>query len=359
MRIASVATAFPPYRYPQTVITKALKQRVQNDRPSIPGVMDRLHSNCGVDFRNISFPLETLGSLTGFGPNNDLWIKVAVELGEQSICIALRNAGLEPSDISAIFFNSHTGIACPSIDARLVNKMGFPRDIKRTPIFGLGCAAGVAGIARAIDYVRAYPDQYALLLSVELCSLNWQENDHSMAHIIASGLFGDGAGAVIIAGEDTPHGQRATSVEKPCPRVVSTRSIMYPDTEYLTGWDIQNNGFNIILHPDVPEIVRTTLRGTVDEFLDDNNLSLSNICSFIFHSGGPKILQAMESSLDLPPHALAASWNSLRQRGNLSSVSVLTVMQEYLYNRPGSPGCYSMMGSTGPAFCTELALLQW
>lgn len=358
MRIVSVGTAFPPYRYPQPVITEALKQRVQH-KPSLPAVMDRLHSNCGVDFRNISFPLEDLGSLSGLGPNNDLWIKRAVELGEQSICIALRNAGLQPSDISAIYFNSHTGIACPSIDARLVNKMGFPRDIKRTPIFGLGCVAGVAGVSRAADYVRAYPKQYALLLSVELCSLTWQENDHSMAHIIASGLFGDGAAAVILAGEETPHGQRPTSVENPCPRVVDMRSTFYPDTEHLTGWEINNNGFNVILHPDVPEIVRTELRGTVDEFLADNDLSISHICSFIFHGGGPKILNAMEASLGLPPHALASSWNSLRQRGNLSSVSVLTVMQDYLQNRPGSPGCYSMMGSMGPAFCTELILLQW
>ena len=358
MRIISVGTAFPPYRYPQPVITEALKQRVQN-RPSLPGVMDRLHTNCGVEYRNISFPLEALGSMSGLGPNNDLWIKTAVELGEQSICIALRNAGLEPADISAIFFNSHTGIACPSIDARLVNRMGFPRDIKRTPIFGLGCVAGVAGVARAIDYVRAYPDQYAILLSVELCSLTWQENDHSMAHIIASGLFGDGAAAVVIAGEETPHAQRPTSVQNPCPRVVDMRSTFYPDTEHLTGWDIQNNGFNVILHPDVPELVKTELRGTVEEFLADNDLSLSNICSFIFHGGGPKILNAMESSLGLPPHALSSSWNSLRQRGNLSSVSVLTVMQDYLQNHPGSPGCYSMMGSMGPAFCTELLLLQW
>jgi alkylresorcinol/alkylpyrone synthase len=358
MRIVSIGTAFPPYRYPQPVITEALKQRIQ-DRPSLPGVMDRLHTNCGVEYRNISFPLETLGSISGLGPNNDLWIKTAVELGQQSICIALRNAGLEPTDISAIFFNSHTGIACPSIDARLVNRMGFPRGIKRTPIFGLGCVAGVAGVARAIDYVRAYPNQYAILLSVELCSLTWQENDHSMAHIIASGLFGDGAAAVIIAGEDTPHGQRPTSVEHPCPRVVDMRSTFYPDTEHLTGWDIQNNGFNVILHPDVPELVKAELRGTVEEFLADNDLSLSNICSFIFHGGGPKILNAMESSLGLPSHALSSSWKSLRERGNLSSVSVLTVMQDYLQNHPGSPGCYSMMGSMGPAFCTELLLLQW
>ena len=358
MRIVSVGTAFPPYHYPQTVITEALKQRVQH-KPSLPGVMDRLHSNCGVEYRHISFPLESLGSISGLGPNNDLWIKHAVELGEKSICAALNRAGLQPSDISAIFFNSHTGIACPSIDARLANRMGFRRDIKRTPIFGLGCVAGVAGVSRAIDYVRAYPDQYALLLSVELCSLTWQEDDHSMAHIIASGLFGDGAAAVLIAGEDTPHAQRPTSVQKPCPRVVDTRSTLYPDTEHLTGWDIQNNGFNVILHPDVPEIVRTQLRSTVEDFLGDNDLSLSNICSFIFHGGGPKILNAMESSLGLPPHALSSSWNSLRKLGNLSSVSVLTVMQDYLQNRPGSPGCYSMMGSMGPAFCTELVLLQW
>ena len=128
MRIASVGTAFPAHRYPQAVITAALKERIQNDEPAIPGVMDRLHSNCGVDYRNIMFPLESLGTFTGFGPNNDLWIKGAVELGQQSIQNALDHAGLTPSDISAIFFTSHTGIACPSIDARLVNRMGFPRE---------------------------------------------------------------------------------------------------------------------------------------------------------------------------------------------------------------------------------------
>src|SRR5882757_6533129 len=237
MRIASVGTAFPMHRYPQAVITEALKERIQNN-PSIPGVMDRLHSNCGVDFRNIMFPLESLGTLSGFGPNNDLWIKGAVELGQQCIEIALDHAGLAPSDISAIFFTSHTGIACPSIDARLVNRMGFPRTIKRTPIFGLGCVGGAAGISRAVDYVRAFPKQYAILLSVELCSLTWQENDHSMATLVACGLFGDGAAAVVRAGEETPLADKPTSVDDPCPRVVDTRSTFYPHTEHLMGWNI-------------------------------------------------------------------------------------------------------------------------
>ncbi|RZU39800.1 type III polyketide synthase [Edaphobacter modestus] len=358
MRIASVGTAFPPHRYPQTVITEALKSRMQ-DKLEIPGIMDRLHSNCGVDYRHIMFPLDTLGTLSGFGPTNDAWIKGALELGQQAVRKALDQAGLEPSDISAIFFTSVTGIACPSIDARLVNLMGFPNTIKRTPIFGLGCVAGAAGISRAADYVRAFPKQYALLLSVELCSLTWQEQDCSMANLVACGLFGDGAAAVVLAGEETQLAEKPTSVEDPCPRVLATRSTFYPNTEHLMGWNINHNGFNIVLSAEVPELVTTELRQTVEDFLGENDLQIGQICSFIFHSGGPKVLKAMESSLSLPPGALSASWNSLRQRGNLSSASVLTVMQDYLLNRPGSPGCYSMIGAMGPAFCSELLLLQW
>ncbi len=358
MRIASVGTAFPPHRYPQAVITETVKERIQGTAGT-PGVIDRLHSNCGVDFRHLMFGLDTLGKLSGFGPANDLWIKGALELGQEAIWKALDQVGLAPSDISAIFFTSVTGIACPSIDARLVNLMGFRNDIKRTPIFGLGCVAGAAGIARATDYVRAFPKQYALLLAVELCSLTWQENDSSMANLVASGLFGDGAAAVVLAGEETTIAEKPTSVKDPCPRVLATKSTMYPNTEHLMGWNINHSGFNIVLSADVPDLVKTELRGTVEGFLADNDLSIGQICSFIFHSGGPKVLKAMESSLSLPAYALSASWNSLRQRGNLSSASVLTVMQDFLLNRPGSPGCYSMIGAMGPAFCSELLLLQW
>src|ERR1700733_9667636 len=252
MRIASIGTAFPAHRYPQTVITEALKERMQ-DKLEIPGVMNRLHSNCGVDFRHIMFPLDTLGTISGFGPMNDLWIKGALELGQQAIWKALDHVGLEPSDISAIFFTSVTGIACPSIDARLVNLMGFPKNIKRTPIFGLGCVAGAAGISRATDYVRAFPKQYALLLSVELCSLTWQENDYSMANLVACGLFGDGAAAVVLAGEETPLAQKPTSVDDPCPRIVDTRSTIYANTEHMMGTDIDHNGFKVVPSPDVPD----------------------------------------------------------------------------------------------------------
>jgi alkylresorcinol/alkylpyrone synthase len=358
MRIASVATAYPPYRYAQAEITAALEARRQENGAE-SRLMNRLHSNCGVEYRHVMFPIDNLGCFSGFGQTNDAWIEGALDLGQKAISGALDRAGLTPSDISAIFFASTTGIATPSIDARLVNRMNFPSNIKRTPIFGLGCVAGAAGLSRTADYVRAYPKQYALLLSVELCSLTWQENDDTMGNLVATGLFGDGAAAVILAGDDTPHGRRERTLDEPCPRILDTRSTIYPDTEHLVGWKFTEKGFNVVLSAEIPDLVNKYLRTNVDEFLGDNDLSVQEICSFIFHSGGPKVLEAMEKSLDLPPDALQATWENLRDMGNMSSVSVLSVMEDYLMNRPGDPGSHSMLAAMGPAFCSELVLLQW
>lgn len=357
MRIASVGTAYPPYRYPQAEITASLEKRRGKDSGE-SRLLNRIHSNCGVEYRHLMFPIDHLGCYSGFEQSNDAYIDGSVRLGQQAIQKALDRAGLQPSDISAIFFASTTGIATPSIDARLVNLMGFSPSIKRTPIFGLGCVAGAAGVSRTADYVRAYPKQYALLLSVELCSLTFQENDNSMAGLVASGLFGDGAAAVILAGDETPHATRPRD-GAPCPRVLDTRSTIYPNTEHIVGWKFKDSGFNVILSAEIPELVNKYLRTNVDEFLSANDLSVQEICSFIFHSGGPKVLEAMEKSLELPPNALEATWENLRDLGNMSSVSVLSVMEDYLLNKPGEPGSHSMLAAMGPAFCSELVLLQW
>jgi alkylresorcinol/alkylpyrone synthase len=353
MRIASVGTAYPPHRYAQATITDALRLRWQ-DRMEEPRLINRLHANCGVEFRNTVFPLETYVGLSGFGPTNNAWIVAALDLGEKAVSCALQRVGLTAADISAIFFASVTGISSPTIDARLINKMPFPTSVKRTPIFGLGCVAGAAGISRASDYVRAFPDQYALLLSVELCSLTWQDDDQSIANLISCGLFGDGAAAVVIAGSETALAKKSIG-----PRVLDTRSTFYRHTEHIMGWDIGDSGFKIVLSPDVPKIVREHLRGNVESFLSDNNLTMDDISSYIFHSGGPKVLEAMEVTLNLPPNALAASWKSLREVGNLSAASVLAVMEDVLTNSPGKPGSYSILAAMGPAFCSELVLLQW
>jgi alkylresorcinol/alkylpyrone synthase len=353
MQIASAGTAFPAYRYTQGEISQALVAR-WHGKLEEPRLLTRLHANCGVATRYLVFPIDHYPTLVGFKQTNDAWIAAAVELGQLAIERALSPLGLTPADISAIFSASVTGIASPTIDARLINLMPFPTDVKRTPIFGLGCVAGAAGIARASDYVRAFPDQIALLLSVELCSLTWQDDDQSVANLISTGLFGDGAAAVVIAGDDVELPQASAG-----PRILATRSTFYRHTEHVMGWDIRDTGFRIVLSPDVPKVVEANVRGDVERFLATQNLTIADIQTWIFHSGGPKVLEATEKALGLPKEALALSWKSLSEVGNLSAASVLCVLEDTLRNHPGAPGSYSILAAMGPAFCLELVLLQW
>ena len=355
MRIVSVGTALPPHCYSQAEVSAALLERWKSRMPE-PRLLTRLHANCGVDHRYFVLPLEAYPALRGFGATNTAWIDAAVELGETAITRALEQVGLTAADVSAIFFASVTGIASPTIDARLINRMPFPESVKRTPIFGLGCVAGAAGIARVADYVRAFPDEIALLLSVELCSLTWQDDDQSIANLISCGLFGDGAAAVLIAGESAA--VRLRDVVRG-PRILATRSMFYRNTEQVMGWSIGDTGFTIVLSPDVPKVVLEHLRGDVDAFLAENGLELGQIASWIFHSGGPKVLEAMQIALELGPGELELSWKSLREVGNLSAASVLMVLAERMATQPGEPGSYSVLAAMGPGFCSELVLLRW
>ncbi len=355
MRIASVGTALPEHRFSQAQITDALLARWQH-RLAEPRLLSRLHANCGVDFRHFVMPLEAYPALDSFTATNNAWINHAVSLSECAIRRALKPLGITPADISAIFFASVTGIASPTVDARLINRLPFPDFVKRTPIFGLGCVAGAAGIARAADYVRAFPREIALLLSVELCSLTWQDDDQSIANLISCGLFGDGAAAVVVAGSEAALPVTATPAG---PQILATRSVFYRNTEYVMGWDIGASGFKIVLSPDVPKVVIENLRGNVERFLAEHGLELGNISSWIFHSGGPKVLEAVEQSLELRNDALALSWKSLREVGNLSAASVLFVLGDTLASHRGAPGSYSILAAMGPGFCLELVLLQW
>lgn len=349
MKITAIASAFPPHQYAQETITAGLKgywaQKMQR-----PAVLEWLHSRVGVQSRHLAFPLHEYPNFQTWGEINDAWIDVALQLSQQALECCLRRAGLTPAAPSAIFFNSITGVASPSIDARLINRMGLPLDIKRVPIFGLGCVAGAAGLARAADYVRAFPDQYAALVAVEVCSLTWQRDDVSVANLISTGLFGDGASVVLVGGAETPGGG---------PRILGTQSRFYPDTEAVMGWDISETGFRIVLSPEVPDVVRRHLAADVDHFLARHGLQRGDIDSWIMHTGGPKVLEAMAEALDLPSAALDASWESLRRHGNISSVSVLLVLEEFMRNRRPSPGRHSVLAAMGPGFSAELLLLQW
>jgi alkylresorcinol/alkylpyrone synthase len=315
-----------------------------------PERLERLHKNVLVGGRHLALPIEEYDGLTTWGKANDAWIRVAQEVGGEAVSDALQKAGLRTDDVDTIFFVSVTGIATPSIEARLINRIGLPTRIKRVPIFGLGCVAGAAGIARAADYVRAFPDQVAVLLSVELCSLTLQAEDLSIPNLIASGLFGDGAAAVAVVGEHRP---------EPGPRVLATRSIFYPDSERVMGWEISESGFQIVLSADVPQVVRDFVRQDVDTFLADHGLTRSDIASWVCHPGGPKVLEAMQETLELPDGALAVTWNSLQTVGNLSSTSVLLVLADTLEQHRPAPGSYGILMAMGPGFCSELVLLQW
>jgi alkylresorcinol/alkylpyrone synthase len=353
MKIASVARALPPHRFSQQEIFEALARHWQKQLDN-PALLSRFHHRVGVEARYFVLPLDGYDELTRWGDANRVWLEKAEELGEQAIDLALARAGMERSRINALLTVSVTGIASPSLDAHLTNRMQLPPDIRRTPIFGLGCVAGASGIAQAADYVRAYPDRVAVLLSVELCSLTWQRSDLSIANLIASGLFGDGAAAVIVAGDKV-----AAYGPEIGPEIVDTASSFYPGTEDAMGWDISEEGFRIVLSPEVPAIIRANLPRDVDALLTRNGLTRAEVGSWVLHTGGPKVLDAMADSLGLDREDCAASWDSLREVGNLSSASVLLVLEEIMQNRRPAPGTWSVLAALGPGFCSQLVLLRW
>jgi alkylresorcinol/alkylpyrone synthase len=349
MKIAAVASAFPEHHYKQEVLVGALQKYFGEKLPN-PQRLERIYSHLGVDGRYLTLPLSAYYEIASWGEANNAFIETATVLGQQSLGGALARAGLGAKEIDALFVVSVTGIASPSLDARLVNRMGLSPNIKRVPIFGLGCVAGAAGIARAADYARAYPGQVAALLAVELCTLTIQRDDLSMANLISAGLFGDGAAAVLVSGSER---------EAEGPEILATRSVFYPQTEHVMGWDISEKGFRIVLSPEVPAMVERHWATDVDQFLGDMHLSRNDIGSWILHSGGPKVLEAMAATLNLPEGALDASWECLRRAGNISSVSVLLVLEEVMNNRRPAPGTLSLLGAMGPGFCSELVLLRW
>jgi len=349
MRIVGAASAFPEHYYSQEMLLGAL-QEYWGDQLENPHVLRRLHRHVSVDGRFLSLPKEEYLKMKTWGEANHHWIRTAKELGEKAVAGALADAGLHGRNLGAFFFVSVTGISSPSIDALLINKMGLCRNIRRVPIFGLGCVAGAAAISRAADYVRAYPDQAAVVLSVELCSLTIQRGDVSMANLISSSLFGDGAAAVIVAG-----GECGLSG----PSILATRSVFYPDTEEMMGWDVTEKGFRIVLSREIPNLVRKNLAHDLDDFLAERGLTRADIGSWALHTGGPKILEATAEALGLNHGELDVSWQCLRRTGNLSSASVLVVLEEVMKNRRPAPGTLGLLAAMGPGFCSEFVLLQW
>ncbi|OKK12955.1 stilbene synthase [Streptomyces sp. CB02488] len=349
-RIAAVHGTPAPYRHTQREVTDMVARTCLP-----PGadrrVLDRLHENARVRTRNMVLPLERYAELDGFGDANDVFIGAAVDMGADALRGALRTAGLRPGDVDLLMFTSVTGVAAPSVDARLVGRLGLRPDVKRLPVFGLGCVAGAAGVARLHDYLLGHPDDVAVLLSVELCSLTFQRHDASTANLVATALFGDGAAAVVALGAGRAPGTG--------PQVVATRSRLYPDTEHVMGWDIRSSGFKVLLDPAVPDVVRRYLADDVGDFLAEHGLKPKDVAHWVCHPGGPKVLEAVSEALSLPDGALDVTWRSLAEVGNLSSSSVLHVLRDTLEQRRPEPGSPGLLVAMGPGFCCELVLLRW
>jgi alkylresorcinol/alkylpyrone synthase len=347
-RIVAVAPALPEHAYPQSEITAELSDLITHDATK-RAVLERFHAASGIGTRHTVLPLERYRDLGSFGDANDVWIREGTALAAQAVAAALATAGLAPEDVDYLFFTSVTGIAAPSIDARLVPRLGLRADVKRVPSFGLGCVAGAAGLARVHDYLLGHPDEIAVLVSVELCSLTLQRGDDSVANFVASGLFGDGAAAVVAAGS----ARRTGPVD-----VVATRSRLYPDSERTMGFDVGSTGLRIVLDSAVPEVIGRYVREDVEAFLDASGLTLGDVGWWVCHPGGPKVIEALEVTLGLDSHAVELTRRSLAAIGNLSSASVLHVLEDTLRERPPAPGSHGILMAMGPGFCSELVLLR-
>jgi len=339
MYISGVHTVLPDHHYEQAEITEAFAQLTAADGEQVR----RLHAATGVTGRSLALPLDDYAKLDSFDRANEIYVEVALDLCERAIAGALEKAGLPPEKVDHLVLCSTTGIATPSLDARLAQRAGLRADLKRVPVFGLGCAAGASGLARVHDYLRGWPGHVALLVCVELCSLTVQRHDVSVANLVASGLFGDGAAAVVATG----HGKGR--------EVVATRSKLYPDTEHLMGWDVGGHGFRLVLDATLPDFVDEVLARDVRTFLLDYGVTPEQVETWICHPGGPKVLDRLARALELPPEALEVTRRSLREHGNLSSVSVLHVLQE----THGPADQPAVLLALGPGFSAELLLLHW
>lgn len=350
--IASVATAVPPHKISQQRVREYAGAAFSSSIPDVDRYLT-VFDHSEIDTRYLSAPEEWFLQLDGhsFGEANDRFIDVACKLGEDAARQCMEQAGVTAADIDHLIYVSTTGLAAPSIDARLITLLGMGRHTRRTPIWGLGCAGGLGGLERAQEYVRAYPTHRCLLVTVELCTLTMQFNDRSKRNLVALSLFGDGAAAVLVEGDQ---------VAKPAegPRIIDTRSTLFPDSLDLMGWDIVDDGFRVIFGTRIPSVVTQHYADLAAEFLALHQLTPADITHHIYHPGGAKVLRAYETALKLEPNALQHSRAVLRDYGNMSSATVLFVLERFLQHNTIKPGERGLLCVFGPGFSAEMALIE-
>jgi alkylresorcinol/alkylpyrone synthase len=361
--IRSVATALPPYMVSQEHIRDLARQHFAPAFAEIDRYMS-VFRHAQIDRRHFVAPAEWFTQPHSFKECNDLFIEAASGLGEAAARRCLNAAGLEPADVDHLIWISTTGLAAPSPDALLINRLGMNRHTRRTPIWGLGCAGGVAGLARAYEYARAFPDQRVLLISAELCSVTFQWNDRSKRNLIAASLFADGAAAVLVEGDEARglrlEASKETQVSslKSQVSILGTQSTLWPNSTEIMGWEIVDSGMQVVFSSRIPQIVRTMMLENTTEFLARHQLRIDDIDHWILHPGGAKVIRAYESALAIDSERLGHTWAVLRDHGNMSSATIFFVLDAFLKAGAPQPGEYGVLAVLGPGFSCELALIR-
>lgn len=350
-RVVSVGTAVPPYEIKQEEARELARQLFQESYPNLDRLLT-IFENTAIQSRRFSKPRDWFQEDHSFREKNQAYVESACQLGEEAIQKALKLAGLDVEDVDHFIFVSTTGMATPSIDAHLIHRLGMNQHVKRTPIWGLGCAGGVAGLSRAYEYARAFPESRVLLLALECCGLTFRRRDHSKSNLVATSLFSDGAAAVLVAGEEAAFSMGARG-----PKIMDTMSMIWPNSLDVMGWDLMDDGLKVIFSRDIPTLVRSRCRSVLESFLERHQLNFSEIDHYIAHPGGRKVLDAFEEALGIPGDRLSTSHRVLERYGNMSSATVLFVLEQVMRNaiRPQ----LGLMTALGPGFSLEMCLLKW
>ncbi|MHB8993191.1 MAG: type III polyketide synthase [Chloroflexota bacterium] len=346
--IIATATALPEHRIgPEE--TKAWIRRLFGSTYRDTRRVEQMVDHTDIESRYLVRPPEHLVSRRSLEESNDEYIREAIELATRAVEDCLSEAQIDPKQVDLIIPVSCTGYMIPSLDAYLINHFRMRSNVKRLPITELGCAGGAAGMERAYEYVSAFPDSTVLLVATEVTSITFQPADLSWANLVAAMLFGDGSAAALVTGRR----------DRPGPVVLDTESHFFQDTLHYMAFPLKNSGFHLVMSREVPDVVRTSYRPVLEQFLARHSLTVDDLAFFVLHPGGDRILRNFEEYVGVPADGLAPARDVMRRVGNLSSATVLFVLDELLHHRPASAGQYGLMSSLGPGFCTEMLLLRW
>jgi len=350
-KVISVATEEPATRVAQEEVREFARTIFSERGDDIERLLN-VFNNTSIESRHFTEARSWYGEDHGFAERNDLYIQSAVRLSSVCAVKCLNSAGMNAADIHHVIFVSSTGLSTPSIDARLFNTMKFGHHIKRTPIWGLGCAGGAAGLSRALEYTMAMPGHAVLLIAIELCGLTFQKDDYSKNNLVGTSLFSDGAAAALIVGDKHPRA-RSDGIT-----LLSSLSTIFENSLDVMGWDVKDTGLKVIFSKDIPTIVRNCVSENVCELADVNGISVSDIKHFVVHPGGPKVMDAYEEALELPGESLQLSRGVLRKHGNMSSPTVLYVLKEFMESHGYGRHEYGLISALGPGFSSELVLFR-